>query len=232
MWRYSSKGDEGMGLKVFTSLIYDSPSSTRFWPHPLQGTIFQMLTTRNEKRPGETHISYCLPPHTHSTQSPKHILVRQCDKWLTICFFLSGRNKVREKKILKYSASGLVSWCVSFRLYLERPRYIRVYLEYHRKMWRHNTCGTSCPWWCLFLSAGDLGSEKYSYTVMFIPSAGLLTILRWSASQRRATSQPQSSVWTKSLEETKESIVYEATECCRLKEEIQQKHLYSGWQWQ
>lgn len=101
---------------------------------------------------------------------------------------------------------------------------------YRRKMWRHNTCGTSCPWWCLFLSPGDLDSEKYSYTVMFIPSSGLITILRWSASQRRATSQPQSSLWIKSLKETKGSIVYKPPECCRLKEEIQQKPLYSGQQ--
>ena len=90
-------------------------------------------------------------------------------------------------------------------------------------MWRHSTCGTLCSLWCLFLSLGNLNSEKYSYTVTFIPHPGLLTTLRWPASQSGATSQPQNSLWRKSLGETKRHVVYEPSECCRLKGETQQE---------
>lgn len=42
MYRYGNKGNERMGLKVFNCLIYGSPSSTRFCPCPLRGTLSQI----------------------------------------------------------------------------------------------------------------------------------------------------------------------------------------------
>lgn len=89
-------------------------------------------------------------------------------------------------------------------------------------MWRHNTCGTSCSWWCLFLSPG-IQVLRNTVKVTYIPSSGLLTILRWPGSQSRATSQPQSSLWRKNLGETKRPVVYEPSECCGLKGETQQE---------
>lgn len=81
--RYSSRRDESTGLKFFNSLIYDSLSSTRFWPYPLQGTLPQILTSSKwEKARRNKHflLSSSTPteqivPKAHFTLQPlgKHV---------------------------------------------------------------------------------------------------------------------------------------------------------------
>lgn len=103
---------------------------------------------------------------------------------------------------------------------------------FHRRMWRHNTRGMFCLSWCLLLSPGDPGSEKHTYIVTFISSSGLLTILRWPASQSRATSQPQSALWRNAWGRQKDLSFVNHLSAVGWKGKCNRKHLYSGWQWQ
>lgn len=157
------------------------------------------------------------------------VQIRKTSAGLTEYFYLSGREKVRWGKqslntLSQVSFSDVAplecSWSASDILLL-----ILNDEWYYRKMGRHNTCSTTCSWWCLFLSQVDLGPEKYSYTIT--SSSELPAILMWLGSQSRAISPPQSSLWRKSLGETKRFPVYELSECCKLKGETQQEAFIS-----